>query len=452
VKIHPHDVVLQEFAASFPEERRKCLEHLIECPDCRDRFRRFLLSQPGALAAKVVPIQRGYPISASYDPALNSLSRALKGIQSAYERERAEAPGLFSELWQHPAEKRPLLVRNRPRFHTWGFCEYLLRQSEAQTFHDATLGENLALLTLEVLDCLDTDHYRAEAIEDLRARAWAYVANSRRVKADLRGAEEAFALAFAALRRGAQEPIDRAVLLDFQASLLRAQRRFDKALSLLHRAAKIFFRLGEKHQAGRVLVSIATVHHAGGEPEKSIPVLYNALPLIDAAHDPRLVLTAWHNLVDNLSDAGRFMEAQKHLVKARPLYRQFLEPRVQNRLKWVEGKIARGFGQREQTEILFSEARDGFLATGAAYEAALVSLDLASLYSEQGRMDEVKRVVREALPIFSSRKIHREALAALAFWKHAVETERIGLDLVTKVASFLKRAQHDPELRFERPE
>jgi len=452
VKIHPHDVVLREFAASFPENRRKCLEHLIQCSDCRNRFQLLLHSQPSELVAKVVPIKRGQQIPASYDPALNSMSRYLRRIQSAYERERAEAPGLFSELWQHPFEKRPLLVRNCPRFHTWGLCEQLLRQSEEQTFHDAAMGESLALLTLEVLDCLDAGYYRAEAIEDLRARAWAYVANARRVKADLRGAEEAFALAFAALRRGAQEPIDRAVLLDFHASLLRAQRRFGKALSFLHRAARIFLQLGERHQTGRVLVSISTVHHISGEPEKSIPVLYRALTLIDSERDPRLLLSAWHNLVDNLSEAGQFMEAQKLLAKARPLYRQFLEPRVQNRLRWVEGKIARGFGQQEQTEVLLVRARDGFLSAGAAYEAALVSLDLASLYAGQGRMDELKRVAREALPIFSSRKIHREALAALAFWKQAVEAERVGLDLVTKVASFLKRAQHDPELRFERPE
>ena len=95
-----------------------------------------------------------------------------------------------------------------------------------------------------VLDRLDPDEYRVEAIENLRARAWAYVANSRRVKADFRGAEEAFALAFASLKRGTLEPMERAVLLDLKASLLRAQRRLGKALSLLHRAAKIFLSLG----------------------------------------------------------------------------------------------------------------------------------------------------------------------------------------------------------------
>ena len=53
------------------------------------------------------------------------------------------------------------------------------------------------------------------------------------------------------------------------------------------------------------------------------------------------------------------------------------------------------------------------------------------------------------VPIFSSLHIHREALAALAYLKQAVETERVGLDLVNGVAAYLRRAQHDPALRFE---
>jgi tetratricopeptide (TPR) repeat protein len=451
VRIHPHDLLLQEYAATFPEDCTECLDHLIQCSECRDRLRSLLHSRPGVLADNVVPLDRWQTVPADYDPVLDRISRSLQRIESAYVRERAEAPGLFSELSQHPLEKRPLLVRNCPRFHTWGLCELLLQRSLEQNFHNAALGEGLALLALEVLDHLDSAYYGCEALEDLRARAWAYVANSRRVKADLRGAEEAFALAFSSLKQGTLEPMDRAVLLDFRASLLRAQRRFGKALGLLRRAAAIFLDLGEKHQAGRVLVKMSTVHYAAGEPEKSTPLLWRALELIDPVREPRLLLVAWHNLIDDFTETGQFMEAQKLLVKTRPLYQRFPQPWFQNPRTWIEGKIARGLGQREQAENLLLAARDGFLAEGAAYDTALVSLDLASLYAEQGRVAELKLVAGEMMPIFSSRQIHREALAALAFWRQAVEAEKACLDLMTGVASFLKRARHDPELRFEQP-
>jgi tetratricopeptide (TPR) repeat protein len=373
-------------------------------------------------------------------------------MEALYERERADAPSLFNELAQYPLEHHTLLVRNCPRFHTWGFCEALLLRSQELNFQDPTAAENQAFLALEVLDHLDPARYGAESLEDLRARSWSYVANSRRIRADLRGAEEAFALAFAALKRGTWEPMEKALLLDLKGSLLTTQRRFSGALGLFRRAVAIFLEVGETHRAGRALVKMSTVHYFANEPEQAIPLLYQALDLIDLTREPRLLLVASHNLIDNLAELGKYMEAQKLLVKARPLYKQFPQPWSRYPHRWVEGKIARGLGQIEQAEALLLSARDGFLAEGSAYDMALVSLDLASLYAEQGRHAEVRQIAEEMLPIFSSRQIHREALAALTFWRQAVQAEQHCLDLVQGVASFLKRVRHDPDLRFQVPE
>jgi hypothetical protein len=53
------------------------------------------------------------------------------------------------------------------------------------------------------------------------------------------------------------------------------------------------------------------------------------------------------------------------------------------------------------------------------------------------------------IPLFASHRIHREALAALSFLQQALEAERANRDLVTCVAGYLRKAQHDPELRWE---
>jgi len=452
MKSHPHDLLLQELVASPHSEPQEILDHLINCADCRNRLHSLIRPNPSGLAARVVPVDWRGGTPASYEPVLDKVSRSLHGIESVYGRERADALNLFSELIHHPAERQVLIVRNSTRFHTWGLCELLLRRSREQNFLDAALGENLALLALEVLDHLSPVDYGAESLEDLRALAWACVGNSRRVKSDLRGAEDAFALAFSCLRKGRREPMEKAVLLDLRASLLRAQRRFPDALRCLRRAIRIFRELGEKHRAGRALMNMFTVHHFIGEPEKAIPLLYQALELIDPVREPRLLLVAWHNLIAELAETGQFMEAQKLLVKVRPLYRKFSQPWFRNPRKWIEGQIARGLGQDDRAEALFIAARDGFLAENSAYDTALVSLDLAALYAEQGRMAELKRLAEQMVPIFSSRQIHREALAALAFWRHAVEGERACSSLVAGVAAFLKKARLDPELRFQMPE
>jgi tetratricopeptide (TPR) repeat protein len=191
------------------------------------------------------------------------------------------------------------------------------------------------------------------------------------------------------------------------------------------------------------------VQYHAGNPETAISLLYQSLPLIDPEQEPRLLLCARHNLVDYMAGSGRFTEAQRLYRDARPLYRSFNEPWVQNRRRWVRGKINKGLGQLHQAETQLLAARDGFVAEGIPYDTALVSLELALLYAEQGRTEELQRLAAEMVPIFASGHIHREALAALAFFRQAVEAETAGAELVGKVASYLRRAEADPGLRFE---
>ncbi|HSN86360.1 MAG TPA: tetratricopeptide repeat protein [Thermoanaerobaculia bacterium] len=273
--------------------------------------------------------------------------------------------------------------------------------------------------------------------------------NACRVRSDLQSAEEAFAAAYRHLRAGTKDPLEKAILLDLEASLRRDQRRFEAAFRLLRRAVKIFRQSDQQHRAGRTLVNLATVHHHAGNPAEGIPLLYEALDLIDSEQEPRLLLCARHNLIFYLAGAEQFLEAQKIYRETRPLYRSFSDAWTQNRRKWVKGKIVRGLGQADQAESLFLAAREGFITEGIPYDTALVSLELATLYAEQRRTADLKKLAGEMVPIFSSLNIHREALAALAYLKQAAEAERASLEVVRRVADYLRRAQHDPALRFE---
>jgi tetratricopeptide (TPR) repeat protein len=450
MKIHPHDLLLQEFFGTLGAEHRKMLKHLTECPACQSRARALLLPRPkNPLVERIAKVLRWPGGAPDYGPVIDHSAQFFRCRQSAYERERAEAAGLAAELLEHPAERRQLIVRNNPRFHTWGLFELLLEEGREQSFNDPAAGEELARLALELSDHLDASYYGSERIEDLRARAWACVGNARRVKSDLRQAEEAFATAAAHLQLGTRDPIERAIFLDLKASLLRAERRLAEAMRLLRQAFEIFLAAGDRHRAGRALVNMDFVHHHAGTPEEGIPLLYQALELIDPAQEPRLLLCTWHNLIDDLAEAGRCMEAHGLLGRARAVYRRFPDAWTQNRRRWVEGKIARGLGQHAQAEALLAAARDGFLAEDVPYNVALVSLDLALLYAVQQRTAELKRLAAEMLPVFTSRRIHREALAALSFWRQAVEAESAGVELVSGVAAYLRRSQFDQELTFQ---
>ncbi len=451
MKVHPHELLLQELVDNLSEEHRRVFEHLLSCEACRERVRPFLRRRRSTALTKRMASVVGSDHGAhcDYSHVLRRSEASHQQRLFAFERERAEAHGLFGELLAHPQERCRLILANHPRFHTWGLLELLIERAREAGYADPAQGEALGELALCLADRLDADLYGAERIEDLKARAWAGISNSRRVRSDLAEAEAAMEEAFAHLRRGTGDLIERAIVLDLRSSLLRAQRRFPQALRLLQRAVSIFLEYGDTHRAGRSLLNMGNVHSAAGTPEEAIPLLYQATELIDADEEPLLVLVIWHNLIDDLANAGRYLEAHGLYLRAQPIYRRFPDAPNQNRRKWLQGKIARGLGQAADAETLFLSARDGFLVADISYLAALVSLDLASLYAEQGRTDELKSLAEEIFPIFASKGIHREALAALFFLRQAIVSERASLDLVTRVAGYLNRAQHDPELRFE---
>jgi tetratricopeptide (TPR) repeat protein len=390
------------------------------------------------------------PASKVYDAAIEKALSRVRAWEATYERERADADALVTELLSHPREHRELIARNCPRFHTWGVYERLIAESWNQTFASLKQAESLASLALRLSEDLDARYGKA-AIEDLRARAWAYIGNTRRSRGDLAGAAEAFRQAHAHLREGTGDPVELAIFLDLAASLLRAQRHFELAMRLLRRAFKIYLSVGDRHRAGRILISMDFVHHQAGTPEQGIPLLYQAAELIDAEQEPYVLLCVWHNLADDLTEVGRFMEAQKIFLQSRALYRSLPLGGAPHRRKWLAGRIAVGLGQEQEGEELLLAARQGFIAKDAAYDVALVSFDLSALYARQGRTRELKQLATEMVPFFSSRQIHREAAAALAYWKHAVDTETARVEMVPKLVAFLRRARYDLDLPFEPP-
>lgn len=443
MRVHPSDFVLEELYLSQGKEHQALLAHLVRCPKCVLRFQ-------GVIER---PLESGFGGDEACDPVAGFRNEgsvqeeSLPGVEMPLGKERAAAPALFVELMNLSEEQRHLLIRNSRRFRTRGLCELLLDRCMETAGRNPVGAEGLALLALEIVARLDAG--ASNKTDGLQARAWAYLGNARRVRSDLQGAEDAFLRADTCLKRGSRDSVDDAIFLDLKASLCRARRDFDEALRLLAQAVAIYRRAGHPHRAGKCLVNMNTVYRYAGRPDQGIPVLYEAIELIDADQEPRLDLCARHNLIDDLTDMGRFLEAQRLYRETRCRYRSFPDAVTQNRRKWVKGKICAGLGRDVQAERLFLAARDGFIVEGMPYDTALVSLELAILYARDRRTADLKRLSQKILPIFSSLHVHREALAALSFLQKALTSEKASVELVSRIADFLRRAEHDPELRFE---
>ena len=96
-------------------------------------------------------------------------------------------------------------------------------------------------------------------------------------------------------------------------------------------------------------------------------------------------------------------------------------------------------GRLQEAEESFRQVQEEFLARGMGYDAALVSLDLAILFAQEHRTEDLKRLAAQILQVFESRDVHREAVATLILFQSACEEERLSADLATQLATVLQR-------------
>jgi tetratricopeptide (TPR) repeat protein len=198
-----------------------------------------------------------------------------------------------------------------------------------------------------------------------------------------------------------------------------------------------------------LMLNKARVLEGLGDYSEAIAVLLEATPMIESEGEPRFLLILRSNLAVNLCLLDRYSEAEELLPGLKRLAAENANALDLVRLLWLEGRIAAGLGRREEATVSLSRVREEFISRGIAYDVALVSLELAVLYLQEGRTTEVRALARQLGPILQVQGLHREALAALTLFRDAAEREAVTLDLARRLVTYLLRAQFNPELRFE---
>ncbi len=384
----------------------------------------------------------------TYESALDAaLEKAGDRLEELH-REIESAAALLDELAATPGPERSERVRTEVRFHALKLCDLLLTRSREAWFRDPARAVELSRLAVEISDWLDIGYYGEALVEDERALAWAHLGNAYRIASDLRSAEEALLRAQEHHLRGSEDALTGAQVLSFLASLRTSQGRFEEAAELLDQAIAVYREARDRHLEGKALIKKGIAFGLGGRPGRAIQLLKRGLAKIDDLEEPRLLVSARHNLIGFLNESGRSEEALRVLEQTRSLYLTLGEQTHLLRLRWLEGRIARDLGRLDPAETALREARDGFVERGIGFDAARVSLDLATVYLQQGRTGELKQLAAEMVPVFESRDVHQEALAALLLFRQAADAEEVTLSLLERMSDYLQRARRNPELRF----
>lgn len=440
------------------QETTRVSLHLLVCPQCRKALGE-IATEAAELLKLLLRDLLEEPVGDAMGAAVTGLSRrgaetsADAGPRSASPTTPAASStvaDLLGELRELPAPRRLERIREDPRFHSVRLVEALLEEAESSLSQDPLVSEDLSHCALEVMRSVGSEIEDRPEAYDLRAQAWIHIANAQRIRSDWACAHNAFETAETLLGQGRRDPLLRAELLYRKSILLREQRRFEESEKVIDQAIAIYRWAGNDRGLCRCLIIKARIFEYRDDPERSIPLLGEAADLVSEEDDAYLLPGIWQNLALCLVKAGEPEEARELLPAIHKRCSE-LGPHYQIRIRWLEALIARDLGEHDEAERILRQVREKFIHDGIGIDAALASLDLASMLLEQGRTSETRQLAEEMLPIFDSLDIRREAFASLILFQQAALREEATVQMVQEIAACLRRASAQPALRYENP-
>jgi len=418
------------------------------CPRCAAALRQAARDESPALRELI-----RQTILADEEPnreAFSELAGRTVAWATLLDAEQAAAVELEESLLAMPPGERAEAVRTGNRYRTLGLIHHLMDHARDEGVSDPAQARCLAELAVEAAESIDERSYPTPMVAEARALAWAVLGNALRRISDLYGSERAFHSARSHLEAASIHPVIHADVETLLASLRIDQTRYSEAIEILDRTACSYELFAEPQSEARALIKMSLAEGENGNPARSVVLLEKAESLLDPEEDQELLLVARQGRVARLNEAGRAQEAAELLEELTPEFKAAISDfrRVQ-RLHWVGAKIAHSLGDVDRAEAGLMEVRQQFEEREEAYDFAIVTLDLAILYAEQGRTSEVRSLAKEMLPIFTSRRIHQHALAALVLFQRAAEAEKATVAYVRDLALFLHRARNNPYLALD---
>jgi len=443
VSYHPSAFELKALASGSPA--RSVIRHLLSCSECRGtaapRLSPFLYGKFPEMSMEDLPPELDAAYEASLDRAFESLFEHRLALREKSGVRRALA--IFAQKGFAGLQESPRLLHGLSAYRS------LLELCQELRYEDPKRMVDAGLLAVYVADRLSVHRFGAQRVADWKCRALLELSNAYRVADRLEEADRSLDEAAEAFEAGTRDDLLQARLFDVRASLFADHRRFEAAGEALDTVYAIYCQRGDRHLAGRALISKGIYVGYSGAAEEAIRLLREGLSLIDGERDSALVYAAVHNQAHFLLTSGRLREAQALLWKY-PAVPEATGGRVNHlKIRWLAAQIDANLGELRRAEKAFVEVKRGFEEAGLYYKAALVSLETATLWMRQGRHEDARALVVEALGVFTVLRIPREALGSLLLLDRAFEERAATGTMVEGVIELLKRVEENPELAFE---
>ena len=350
----------------------------------------------------------------------------------AWELETAEAS--LEVLLASEAPVAVLLEAEEIR-NSWVLCMRLLETALAVAAENPERGRRLAEAARDLARRLPPESIPADHRRQLEALAWAHVGNTWRIPGHLRQAQASFTKATHLLATSVNPGLA-AELLVLHASLLQYRRRLAEARNALKTALRLNGKAPRADIRGRIRMQWASFAYEAGKPQAALRHTRKALRDLTPEAYPRWYAGAANNEAFFLSCCGEPAAALERLAAQRPVLERHGSRADLYYADWCAAAALRQLGRLEEAVVRYEAARRGFRQLGRAYHVAVVTLELATLYLEQGQLAAVKQLAAEALPEFTKQGVHREAQATLELFRQAVLAEQVQL---AQVRGWLER-------------
>jgi len=375
-----------------------------------------------------------------------ALVRALPDLLDHRHQADASAAGIANrdlrKLLSLPLEKRlSKIERSVLRYRSPQLALLLLERCKQEMPADMRRAQELA----KTADAVLRRTPDGPEVSDLWARTAAYLGNAARYFDDLPEAERRFAFARSLVTTGGvTDPAVTAEIDSCEAMLFLERSLFRRAETLLVRAITQYFLAGDLAEAAHPLVTLGLMYFHQGNLHKAIESTRLAADIVSPRRDLRLYVSARFNLALFLWEAREHAAALEILETDRKLFAKLKDSYTHLRIVWLRGRIEAGRGVMDEAERAYLEAREGFIRDRVAFDAAMVSLDLAILYGRQARWSEVRRLAGEMHKIFAAQAVHPEALAAVRLFQEAAQQEKLTVARLEEIAEALKKAHWTP--------
>jgi tetratricopeptide (TPR) repeat protein len=431
VEEHPSSEDFARFLqqSSRPSEREqdaRVVRHLLAgCAVCRRTLRRTkgLLGLLGRLLEFPVQVESEATQSNNYEWTFAKAERAFATLL-AKGPPPEQVPELLAELERLGENEQIRRVSTDHRFADPELIHCLIGRSHDARYRSPRKTLHFARLAKTAAEGLTPAKTGGEApLADMRAKAWGQYANSLRIAGRPLEAQKSFATSESHRRAGSGDLTLHGWLLLRITGLAIFMNQYAKAIEMAETAGEICREAGSIDLLAGTMIQKAIALLYSGEAEVAITILLQAIPLIDPKEDPHLLLAAKHNLTRCYLDLDRPDEALAFHYNTRCLYQECPDPLIQLRAVWQEGQLLREIGHCDNAETSLLRAHAGFMRLGLVYEASLVSLDLAALYSKLGRVADLRQVLAQVLPIFRTLRVDQELIASFLWLQNTLEAQ-----------------------------